>query len=257
MGDAEAALRDCNVVLHFDPVHSKALYRKAKALSLLSEDSLALKIAHQGHALYPSHTQFRSLLDKLEASLSDRDVTPLSPDDEDEVVDPLDTSLFVDSATPDAPLDDDSSQSDDGASQSNISFAWRRRFVGHLNSSTDIKEAFFFGDRDQYVMTGSDEGYLFVWDRLSTALLLMLPADENVCNSLKAHPTDPLIVSSGIESVIKVWGPDGQKQFEPSSYLPHQDIIKNNQNSLLHPQSPVSLSEILTMFPATQTCTPQ
>lgn len=38
-----------------------------------------------------------------------------------------------------------------------------RRFVGHCNCATDIKEAAFLGQNDSLVACGSDDGRVFIY----------------------------------------------------------------------------------------------
>ena len=48
---------------------------------------------------------------------------------------------------------------------------YRSRFVGHCNTTTDIKEAAFLGQNGDFIMAGSDDGSFFIWDRESTNLV--------------------------------------------------------------------------------------
>ncbi|KAL8575620.1 hypothetical protein ACOMHN_028641 [Nucella lapillus] len=80
-----------------------------------------------------------------------------------------------------------------------------RMYSGHRNSRTMIKESNFWGD--QVVMSGSDCGRIFVWDRDSTQLIMLLEADRHVVNCLQPHPFDPILASSGIDYDVKIWSP--------------------------------------------------
>lgn len=48
---------------------------------------------------------------------------------------------------------------------------YRSKFVGHCNTTTDIKEAGFLGQNGEFIMAGSDDGSFFIWDRESTNLV--------------------------------------------------------------------------------------
>lgn len=39
---------------------------------------------------------------------------------------------------------------------------YEQRFCGHCNTTTDIKEANFFGSNGQYIVAGSDDGSFYV-----------------------------------------------------------------------------------------------
>ncbi|KAM3677701.1 DDB1- and CUL4-associated factor 6 isoform 7-T7 [Ammospiza maritima maritima] len=78
-------------------------------------------------------------------------------------------------------------------------------FKGHRNSRTMIKEANFWGSN--FVMSGSDCGHIFIWDRHTAEHLMLLEADNHVVNCLQPHPFDPILASSGIDYDIKIWSP--------------------------------------------------
>ena len=113
------------------------------------------------------------------------------------------------------------------------SLCHRERFVGAANSMTGIKEAAFWGDgtgstwvrqllksapypegrsarhcgRKGFVVAGSDCGHALVFDRRSAELTCALKADVDVVNCVRPHPTLPLLATSGIENVIRLWAP--------------------------------------------------
>ncbi|XP_057707823.1 DDB1- and CUL4-associated factor 6 isoform X2 [Corythoichthys intestinalis] len=78
-------------------------------------------------------------------------------------------------------------------------------YKGHRNSRTMIKESCFWGDR--FVLSGSDCGHIFIWDRHTAEHLMLLEADNHVVNCLQPHPYDPILASSGIDYDIKIWSP--------------------------------------------------
>ncbi|XP_074078029.1 DDB1- and CUL4-associated factor 6 isoform X7 [Macrotis lagotis] len=78
-------------------------------------------------------------------------------------------------------------------------------YKGHRNSRTMIKEANFWGTN--FVMSGSDCGHIFIWDRHTAEHLMLLEADNHVVNCLQPHPFDPILASSGIDYDIKIWSP--------------------------------------------------
>lgn len=69
-----------------------------------------------------------------------------------------------------------------------------------------IKEAGFWGDN--YVMSGSDCGHVFTWERKTGKLVMLLEADKHVVNCIQPHPTLPLLATSGIDYDIKIWTPN-------------------------------------------------
>jgi nuclear receptor interaction protein len=81
----------------------------------------------------------------------------------------------------------------------------KQKFTGHRNARTMIKEASFWGEN--FVMSGSDCGHVFIWERETGNLAMLLEADKHVVNCLQPHPYLPLLATSGIDYDIKLWSP--------------------------------------------------
>ncbi|KAF5296165.1 hypothetical protein FQA39_LY12619 [Lamprigera yunnana] len=81
----------------------------------------------------------------------------------------------------------------------------KMKYLGHRNARTMIKEATFWGNN--YVMSGSDCGHIFIWDRKTANLKMLLQADHHVVNCLQPHPTLPILATSGIDHDVKLWAP--------------------------------------------------
>lgn len=82
---------------------------------------------------------------------------------------------------------------------------FKQKYVGHRNARTMIKEATFWGD--DYVISGSDCGHVFMWERESGKLRMLLEADHHVVNCVQPHPFLPLLATSGIDYDVKLWAP--------------------------------------------------
>lgn len=112
-----------------------------------------------------------------------------------------------------------------------------RFYKGHCNIET-TKDVNFFGLRDEYVMSGSDCGNFFIWDKMTGQNVNVLAGDGEVVNVLQrkdwgfpylefpiwdtkerhpltnsaAHPHEPIIAVSGIDSTIKIFSPDARSR---------------------------------------------
>lgn len=82
-----------------------------------------------------------------------------------------------------------------------------RTFIGHCNVKT-VKDVNFFGLDDDYIVSGSDSGHVFIWDRHTSQLVNILEGDGEVVNVVQGHPYEPLLAVSGIDSTVKVFGVD-------------------------------------------------
>ncbi|CAG0919918.1 unnamed protein product, partial [Notodromas monacha] len=90
-------------------------------------------------------------------------------------------------------------------SDEEVSMKCLKEYTGHRNARTMIKEACFWGSK--FVMSGSDCGHIFVWDKGTGEHVMMLEADRRVVNCVQPHPTLPMFASSGIDYDVKFWAP--------------------------------------------------
>ncbi|KAL5276009.1 DCAF6 family protein [Megaselia abdita] len=81
----------------------------------------------------------------------------------------------------------------------------KQKFTGHRNARTMIKETCFWGEH--FVMSGSDCGHVFVWNRNTAKLEMLFQADNHVVNCLQPHPNLPYLATSGIDYDVKLWAP--------------------------------------------------
>ncbi|KAF1948333.1 WD40 repeat-like protein [Byssothecium circinans] len=86
-----------------------------------------------------------------------------------------------------------------------------RVFRGHCNIRT-VKDVNYFGQQDEYVVSGSDCGHVFIWDRKTGDLVNILEGDGEIVNVVQGHPYEPLMAVSGIDHTIKVFSPDANDQ---------------------------------------------
>ncbi|KAL3461049.1 WD40 repeat-like protein [Aspergillus heterothallicus] len=86
-----------------------------------------------------------------------------------------------------------------------------RIYRGHCNVKT-VKDCNFFGLNDEYVVSGSDSGHLFIWERDTCKLVNILKGDDEVVNVVQGHPYEPIIAASGIDDTIKIFSPDQRAQ---------------------------------------------
>jgi len=61
--------------------------------------------------------------------------------------------------------------------------------------------------RNQFIVAGSDDGLIFVWEKITEKNLLILKGDNFVVNCIQPHPSEFLFATSSISSEIKLWSP--------------------------------------------------
>ena len=84
-------------------------------------------------------------------------------------------------------------------------------YKGHCNSRT-VKDVNYYGLNDEYIVSGSDDGHFFIWDRKTTEIVNILEGDGEVVNVVQGHPYEPLIACSGIDSTVKIFGSGAREQ---------------------------------------------
>ncbi|XP_057479766.1 uncharacterized protein LOC130767038 [Actinidia eriantha] len=114
-------------------------------------------------------------------------------------------------------------------------------YSGHRNSKT-VKGVSFFGPHDEYVMSGSDCGHIFIWKKKGAKLVRVMVGDRHIVNQLEPHPHMPVIATSGLAKNIKLWAPSSNDVLP----LPHniQEIMESNRQGREY-NSPVTLDSQL------------
>lgn len=99
-------------------------------------------------------------------------------------------------------------------------------FRGHRNEAT-VKGATFLGADEEFIVSGSDCGYIYVWNRKLGSLVTTFKGDDCVVNCLEPHPYRPYTLATcGIEHDVKIWAPIAE---EPLALTP-RDIDRANYN---------------------------
>ena len=100
-------------------------------------------------------------------------------------------------------------------------------YRGHCNIKT-VKDVNFFGLNDEYVVSGSDSGHVFIWDRKTAKLVNILEGDGEVVNVVQGSQ----IISPG-SYMTKTDGLTGFGQVIPTSPpLPCRALIIQSRFSL-------------------------
>ncbi|KAF6205167.1 hypothetical protein GE061_019334 [Apolygus lucorum] len=188
-GDTYAALRDCVTALKFDPNNVKAFFRMSRCLYELSWFEEAQNCLNNFKIKFPSHSK------SVACKALERDITRrLTKTEEGSEKDSTEFGEYVDVCSKE-------SEWRESATDYNM------RFYGHCNTTTDIKEANFFGSDGQFIVAGSDDGSIFIWDRQSTNNIRILKGDASIVNCLQPHPSYCMLATSGIEHVVRIWTP--------------------------------------------------
>ncbi|KAJ8316054.1 hypothetical protein KUTeg_006068 [Tegillarca granosa] len=100
------------------------------------------------------------------------------------------------------------------------------KYSGHRNNAT-VKGVNFYGPKSEFVVTGSDCGHIYLWDRESEAVVQFLEGDEGgVINVLEPHPFAPVLATSGLDHDVKIWSPTAE---EPTKLKGLKKVLKRNK----------------------------
>uniref|UniRef100_A0A9J8CWU2 WD and tetratricopeptide repeats 1 n=1 Tax=Cyprinus carpio carpio TaxID=630221 RepID=A0A9J8CWU2_CYPCA len=202
-GDLYDALRDCLKALSLNPAHLKAHFRLVRCLFELKYIAEALECLDDFKGKFPEQAH-SSACDAL-----DRDIK---------------AALFSKTDSSDDKKGNSSIRFHNFSRKESIpedeivlrerSFDYKHRYCGHCNTTTDIKEANFFGSKGQYIVSGSDDGSFFIWDKETTNLVRILQGDESIVNCLQPHPSYCFLATSGIDPVVRIWSPRPESENE-------------------------------------------
>ncbi|XP_012672574.1 DDB1- and CUL4-associated factor 5 [Clupea harengus] len=118
---------------------------------------------------------------------------------------------------------------------------------GYFNSCT-MKSCCFAGDRDQYILSGSDDFNLYMWKipkepeaggpgRVVNGAFMVLKGHRSIVNQVRFNPHTYMICSSGVEKVIKAWSPYQQ----PDSLGDLEGLVEDKSRSLYTHEEYISL----------------
>ncbi|CAG5115618.1 unnamed protein product [Candidula unifasciata] len=102
------------------------------------------------------------------------------------------------------------------------------KYTGHRNNAT-VKGVNFYGPKSEFIISGSDCGHVFFWEKHTEAIINFQEGDDaGVINVLEPHPTLPVLATSGLDHDVKLW--------MPSNEMPKMDLdvlkktLKRNHN---------------------------
>ena len=76
-------------------------------------------------------------------------------------------------------------------------------YTGHKNDDYKLDSA--LSHNDAYVVSGSEDGDVCIWDLVSGDTIFRRKAHASVVASIAYHPKKPLMISASVDGVVKVW----------------------------------------------------
>ncbi|XP_065586467.1 LOW QUALITY PROTEIN: DDB1- and CUL4-associated factor 8 [Cyrtonyx montezumae] len=101
-----------------------------------------------------------------------------------------------------------------------------KRYKGHRNNAT-VKGVNFYGPKSEFVVSGSDCGHIFLWEKSSCQIVQFMEGDKGgVVNCLEPHPHLPVLATSGLDHDVKIWAPTAET---PTELTGLKEVIKKNK----------------------------
>ncbi|XP_044128275.1 DDB1- and CUL4-associated factor 8 [Bufo gargarizans] len=101
-----------------------------------------------------------------------------------------------------------------------------KRYKGHRNNAT-VKGVNFYGPKSEFVVSGSDCGHIFLWEKSSCQIVQFMDGDKGgVVNCLEPHPHLPVLATSGLDYDVKIWLPTSK---DPTELDGLKEVIKKNK----------------------------
>ncbi|XP_062542797.1 DDB1- and CUL4-associated factor 8 [Armigeres subalbatus] len=111
------------------------------------------------------------------------------------------------------------------------------RYSGHCNMKT-IKGVNFFGPNSEFVVSGSDCGNIFFWDKQTEVIVNWLHGDDSgVVNCLEPHPEFPIMATSGLDDDAKIWIPKGAEDEQETPVFSRENLQKCVRRNLRNRQA--------------------
>ncbi|XP_054436994.1 DDB1- and CUL4-associated factor 8-like [Pteronotus mesoamericanus] len=102
-----------------------------------------------------------------------------------------------------------------------------KKYKGHRNNAT-VKGVNFYGPRSEFVVSGSDGGHIFLWEKSSCQVVQLLEGGDRAgtVNCVEPHPYLPVMATSGLDHDAKIWAPTAK---DATQLLDLKDVIKKNK----------------------------
>jgi WD and tetratricopeptide repeat-containing protein 1 len=218
-GDDYQALLDCCSALELDPIDSHTIYQLATSLIKLGDHDAAselLKFIESNRAEYEDNKYLRMTLEIL-ANFKQKPLLSngSSLDSIHSIIyDPPESNYSIlqrsDSALAfSKTFGSECSRPRHETKRMSNPLDFDKRFCGHCNMNTDIKEANFFGPNDEFIVGGSDDGAFYIWNKDTTNIVKAVHADHHILNCVQPNPRIYMLATSGIETAVKIWSPNG------------------------------------------------
>ncbi|XP_016661074.1 WD and tetratricopeptide repeats protein 1-like [Acyrthosiphon pisum] len=231
-GDFYAALKDCVTALKLEPNHMEAHFQLVVSLFKLNKLTDSKIYLDQFIMKYPSYNTsaaYKCLYsDLLNAQSNNKDTF-----DGKKILEMSDTTSNV----PVWYLTDQTKKKAFEKYFRNQAKDYHCRYIGRNNNfCIHNKEANFFGSRNQFIVAGSDNGLIFVWEKNTEKNLFTLQGDYSAVNCIQPHPSEFLFATSSIGRNVKLWSPLPDDVWDNRNINNYKTSAALNQRTMMSDQ---------------------
>ncbi|KAI8341050.1 WD40-repeat-containing domain protein [Chlamydoabsidia padenii] len=97
---------------------------------------------------------------------------------------------------------------------------YSHRYTGHLNPWVNEECIGFYGLDEEYVISGTDDGMVFIWNRTNEKVMQMFNVSDSPITGIKAHPTLPILAVTDSDSMVKLYIPRSEPSLTSPSTHP-------------------------------------
>ncbi|XP_059358646.1 DDB1- and CUL4-associated factor 8-like [Carassius carassius] len=102
-----------------------------------------------------------------------------------------------------------------------------QREVEMIQTLLSVKGVNFYGPCSEFVVSGSDCGHIYLWDKNSARVVQFMEGDRGgVVNCLEPHPHLPGLATSGLDHDVKLWAPTAEN---PTTLKGLKEVMKKNK----------------------------
>jgi WD40 repeat protein len=120
--------------------------------------------------------------------------------------------------------------------------SFKVKYQGHISRRT-IKGVNFYGPNSEYVISGSDDSNIYIYEKESSELLRVLQGHEKEVNCITGHPSSPIIASSGVDKVVKIWNNKGEyptEEVRKKRSKIMEDCVQTNESIQSNPRENIA-----------------
>ncbi|CAO3590108.1 unnamed protein product [Absidia cylindrospora] len=122
---------------------------------------------------------------------------------------------------------------------------YRYRYTGHLNPWVNGECIGFYGLDDEYIISGTDDGMVFIWNTRNEKVVQMFSVNQSPVNAVKGHPYLPMMAIADSDSSIKLYTPRSEPLMTSPATHPFAETSYSTTSHMFEVDSLIERNEQL------------